>query len=37
VGLQIVGRLYDEWSVLQAAKAYERADPHFDDVPEGFA
>lgn len=37
VGLQIVGRLYDEWSVLQAAFAYESADPHFDDIPEGFA
>ena len=37
VGLQIVGRHYDEWSVLQAAKAYEGVDPHFDDVPEGFA
>jgi aspartyl-tRNA(Asn)/glutamyl-tRNA(Gln) amidotransferase subunit A len=37
VGLQIVGRHYDEWSVLQAAFAYETADSHFDDIPEGFA
>ena len=36
-GLQIVGRHYDDWSVLQAARAYEAADPHFDDIPEGFA
>jgi aspartyl-tRNA(Asn)/glutamyl-tRNA(Gln) amidotransferase subunit A len=37
VGLQIVGRPFDDWSVLQAAKAYESADPHFDDTPDGFA
>jgi aspartyl-tRNA(Asn)/glutamyl-tRNA(Gln) amidotransferase subunit A len=37
VGLQIVGRHYDDWGVLQAAKAYEAADPHFDDVADGFA
>jgi aspartyl-tRNA(Asn)/glutamyl-tRNA(Gln) amidotransferase subunit A len=37
VGLQIVGRPFDDWSVLQAAKAYEGADPHFDDMPDGFA
>ena len=37
VGLQIVGRQYDDWTVLQAAMAYEGIDPHFDDVPEGFA
>ncbi|MGZ5921430.1 MAG: amidase [Rhizomicrobium sp.] len=37
VGLQIVGRHYDDWGVLQAAQAYEGIDPHFDDVPEGFA
>ena len=37
VGLQIVGRHYDDWSVLQAAMAYESADPHIDDVPAGFA
>ena len=37
VGLQIVGRLYDDRGVLQAAQAYENIDPHFDDVPAGFA
>jgi aspartyl-tRNA(Asn)/glutamyl-tRNA(Gln) amidotransferase subunit A len=37
VGLQIVGRLYDDRGVLQAAQAYESLDPHFDDVPAGFA
>ena len=37
VGLQIVGRHYDDWGVLQAARAYEGIDPHFDDVPDGFA
>ncbi|HEY4274608.1 MAG TPA: amidase [Rhizomicrobium sp.] len=37
VGLQIVGRSYDEWSVLRAASAYEAADPQMEDVPEGFA
>lgn len=37
VGLQIVGRPFDEWSVLKAAKAYQDADPHTDDIPPGFA
>jgi aspartyl-tRNA(Asn)/glutamyl-tRNA(Gln) amidotransferase subunit A len=37
VGLQIVGRLFDDWSVFQAAKAYESIDPHTDDIPPGFA
>ncbi len=37
VGLQIVGRQYEDWSVLRASRAYERVDPHFDDMPEGFA
>ncbi|MES2254828.1 MAG: amidase [Pseudomonadota bacterium] len=37
VGLQIVGRPYDDWGVLQAAHAYESIEPHFDDMPEGFA
>ncbi len=37
VGLQIVGKHFDDWSVLQAARAYESADPHFADVPDGFA
>jgi Asp-tRNA(Asn)/Glu-tRNA(Gln) amidotransferase A subunit family amidase len=36
VGLQIVGKLFDEWGVLRAAKAYENADPHTDDIPPGF-
>ncbi len=37
VGLQIVGRLYDDRGVLQAAQAYESIDPHFGDIPQGFA
>ena len=37
VGLQIVGRAFDDWGVLQAAKAYEDIDPHTDDIPKGFA
>jgi len=37
VGLQIVGRHFDDWGVLQAARAYESIDPHFDDTPDGFA
>jgi len=36
VGLQIVGKPFDDWSVLQAAKAYESTDPHTDDIPPGF-
>lgn len=36
VGLQIVGKPFDDWSVLQAAKAYESIDPHADDIPPGF-
>jgi aspartyl-tRNA(Asn)/glutamyl-tRNA(Gln) amidotransferase subunit A len=36
VGLQIVGKLFDESGVLRAAKAYENADPHTDDIPPGF-
>ena len=36
VGLQIVGKPFDDWSVLQAAKAYENIDPHMDDMPPGF-
>jgi aspartyl-tRNA(Asn)/glutamyl-tRNA(Gln) amidotransferase subunit A len=36
VGLQIVGRMYDDAGVLSAAFAYEMADPHFDKVPRGF-
>ncbi len=33
VGLQIVGRMFDDWGVLQAAKAYEGIDPHFGRYP----
>ena len=36
VGLQIVGRMFDDAGVLAASAAYEAADPHFDRVPEGF-
>jgi aspartyl-tRNA(Asn)/glutamyl-tRNA(Gln) amidotransferase subunit A len=36
VGLQIVGRSFDDWNVLQAAKAYEGIDPHTDDIPPEF-
>jgi len=36
VGLQIVGRMFDDAGVLAASYAYEMADPHFDMVPKGF-
>jgi aspartyl-tRNA(Asn)/glutamyl-tRNA(Gln) amidotransferase subunit A len=36
VGLQIVGRMFDDAGVLAACAAYERADPHFDKAPPGF-
>jgi aspartyl-tRNA(Asn)/glutamyl-tRNA(Gln) amidotransferase subunit A len=36
VGLQIVGRMYDDAGVLTASAAYELADPHFDKTPPGF-
>ncbi|MGZ5935233.1 MAG: amidase [Rhizomicrobium sp.] len=36
VGLQIVGRMYDDAGVLAASYAYELADPHYDAVPKGF-
>jgi aspartyl-tRNA(Asn)/glutamyl-tRNA(Gln) amidotransferase subunit A len=36
VGLQIVGRMYDDVGVLSAAFAYEMADPHFEKTPRGF-
>ena len=36
VGLQIVGKMFDDVGVLAASAAYEAADPHFDKVPEGF-
>ena len=37
VGLQIVGRMFDDAGVLAAARAYELADPHFEKTPTGFA
>jgi len=36
VGLQIVGRMFDDEGVLNASAAYEMADPHFDATPKGF-
>ncbi len=36
VGLQIVGRMFDDAGVLAASYAYELADPHFDKVPTGY-
>ncbi len=36
VGLQIVGRMFDDAGVLAASAAYEAADPHFDKMPDGF-
>jgi aspartyl-tRNA(Asn)/glutamyl-tRNA(Gln) amidotransferase subunit A len=36
VGLQIVGRMFDDAGVLAASYAYELADPHFDKAPMGF-
>ncbi len=36
VGLQIVGRMFDDAGVLAASYAYEMADPHYEKVPEGF-
>jgi Asp-tRNA(Asn)/Glu-tRNA(Gln) amidotransferase A subunit family amidase len=36
VGLQIVGKMYDDMGVLAASYAYERADPHYEKAPEGF-
>ncbi|HEY5338275.1 MAG TPA: amidase, partial [Rhizomicrobium sp.] len=36
VGLQIVGRMFDDIGVLAASYAYERADPHFEKMPAGF-
>jgi aspartyl-tRNA(Asn)/glutamyl-tRNA(Gln) amidotransferase subunit A len=36
VGLQIVGRMFDDAGVLVAAAAYELADPHFERTPPGF-
>lgn len=36
MGLQIVGRMFDDMGVLMASAAYEAADPYFDRVPDGF-
>ncbi|HEY5046506.1 MAG TPA: amidase [Rhizomicrobium sp.] len=36
VGLQIVGRMFDDADVLQASAAYEAANPAGDRTPEGF-
>jgi aspartyl-tRNA(Asn)/glutamyl-tRNA(Gln) amidotransferase subunit A len=36
VGLQIVGRMFDDAGVLAAAAAYELADPHFEKTPPRF-
>jgi aspartyl-tRNA(Asn)/glutamyl-tRNA(Gln) amidotransferase subunit A len=36
VGLQIVGRMFDDAGVLAASAAYEAVDPYGDRVPQGF-
>ena len=36
IGLQIVGRMFDDAGVLAASYAYEMADPHFEALPKGF-
>jgi aspartyl-tRNA(Asn)/glutamyl-tRNA(Gln) amidotransferase subunit A len=36
VGLQIVGRMFDDAGALAASAAYEAANPTFDRVPPGF-
>ncbi|HLL27421.1 MAG TPA: amidase [Xanthobacteraceae bacterium] len=36
VGLQLVGKMYDDAGVLAAARAYEAAHPLFDKAPPGF-
>ena len=36
VGLQIVGKMYDDAGVLAASSAYEAVDPYTDRVPQGF-
>jgi aspartyl-tRNA(Asn)/glutamyl-tRNA(Gln) amidotransferase subunit A len=36
VGLQIVGRMFDDMGVLAASAAYEMADPIYDRTPPGF-
>jgi aspartyl-tRNA(Asn)/glutamyl-tRNA(Gln) amidotransferase subunit A len=36
VGLQIVGRMYDDAGVLAASAAYEAINPTYDRAPQGF-
>ena len=36
VGLQIVGRMFDDAGVLAASFAYEMADPHFDKIAKSY-
>jgi aspartyl-tRNA(Asn)/glutamyl-tRNA(Gln) amidotransferase subunit A len=36
VGLQIVGRMFDDAGVLAASYAYELTDPHYRKTPNGF-
>lgn len=36
IGLQIVGRMFDDASVLRASRAYEEANPLYDKHPKGF-
>lgn len=36
VGLQVVGKMFDDAGVLAASAAYEAVDPHYHKVPEGF-
>ena len=36
VGLQIVGRMFDDAGVLRAARAYETAHPLYDEAPPGY-
>jgi aspartyl-tRNA(Asn)/glutamyl-tRNA(Gln) amidotransferase subunit A len=36
VGLQIVGKMFDDAGVLAASAAYEAADPHHAKMPKGF-
>ncbi|MGD0190428.1 MAG: amidase [Rhizomicrobium sp.] len=36
VGLQIVGRMFDDAGVLAASAAYEAANPSFEQAPPGF-
>ncbi len=36
VGLQIVGRMFDDAGVLAASYAYETMDPHYEQMPKRF-